>query len=767
MMLAFLPIYFVQIMVSDGYVKILNMTTATDLVKPHNQDSNGHFDRLLESLFEENSCSDLMLHRTFPRFLRVRQLFVNSRTDTYETLLVNDTDPKSGYSMCLRNNSLDPMKACVIPDGWKCDGFSSCLTDECGCGKETFRCADGSGCITIGQVCDSRPDCLDYSDECPCHAYQNCLRSINLPDGEQSEVCFRSPNCSKIENSVVNHEALLKLRDKLIWKDDDIPLRGVNNSIKIDELADCRENETLWKFHCERLHQLSFMLAYNCSEDSSIEAVYKMDAPNFPETFVFCDGVKNCKSGADEENCPQMFYCKSDEQPIPKVLTCDSISDCSDSSDECDNCKISSVFSSQTDLIGHQGMVVILMAEVLAIICLNSYALVYHVRRFKGTEGSYYLQIDIINCITLVVYDIMMAIYLLIIFWKHWQYRGEYCSHDVIWRSSFLCKIAGAIFFAASHGAFQVIVATSFCRNYQCRNVFSGRGIKHIHFLPAFVATNIFNLAMALVPLIATLKTSKWTDMFVHEFFFTNNPLIRRGKQEDIASLVSIYKSVDITQQYSTSELFEQLRNLTSDGELFSPEHITSVGLYGASSLCYPDLFSTEPAILGYKVVYMIENSIYLAVMIICYVFLVREFFRSRSEVAPEATNIQQNPVAENQDKGFYLSVKVSIVIGSQLICWLPIHGAIISSFAGLSPGGIITDIFIANILPLNAIMNPLLHSDLLTKFIPYATHKISSLTAKFHNILTCFEITTSLAAPQTTEMKEVSNSQVEPSQQG
>ena len=51
---------------------------------------------------------------------------------------------------------------CLIPGRFECDGFSNCLTDECGCGRKTtarsetqtpvFYCAQQPGCVTFPQV---------------------------------------------------------------------------------------------------------------------------------------------------------------------------------------------------------------------------------------------------------------------------------------------------------------------------------------------------------------------------------------------------------------------------------------------------------------------------------------------------------------------------------------------------------------------------------------------------------------------------------------
>ena len=724
-------------------LNIINMTTANIVTRPSFQDKNmGLTNFLIKSLFEERTCTDLVISGASFKSIRTNNLYVSPLRDKekYRSFLVNNTHPDTQYSLCLRNNSVYPEQACAIPDSWKCDGFSSCPTDECGCGRDSFKCADGLGCISLDQVCDSRPDCLDFSDECPCQQFQRCMRSIHLSDEDldisEESFCFFMPNCSKINDRIRDTEEVRMLREYFFGPtaDEERVANKIYMDISPDRLEGCKANNSIFSSHCKKLRLLTTLTVYNCTDDSSVEALYRVRNEN--EAFTFCDGIKNCKNGDDEQNCPEMFYCKSDKEPIRKELTCDSVPDCADSSDECNNCTMSSVFSSLTDLIGNRFVLTVLMAEVLLIICLNVHAFIYHGGRLMRADSSF-IKVDIIQCITLTIYDTMMGVYLIIVCVKYWEYRGEYCSRDVAWRTSPLCKIAGAISYAASHGSLQVVVAMSVCRSYQCRNVLGGRSIKLKQYLITSVLMNIFNFGMAVVPLIATFsQPSRWTEMFVHEYFFSKNPLLRRGKSQELASLVSLYRRVDlnITETYSVSELFRYLGNMTTQGQLFSPDNITSIGLYGTSSLCYPNLYSTDDAILSYKIVYIVENSIYLLVVIVCYALIARQFLKSQRAVAPPVGGNAPGEDA-SQDKGFYLSFKVSIVIASQLVCWLPVHGAIVFSFLGIPPSKTITDVFIANIVPLNAIMNPILHTDLMNGFMHSVVSKTRSIKIRLSTI--------------------------------
>ena len=725
---------------------IINMTTLKILAESIKHGQNGLVETMISQHFEEISCTDITGagQENSIKFIRDQYLTILPFSDSFKQLVENGTDPLTNYTLCSWEFEFEGMSMCTIPNDWMCDGFSSCLTDECTCGKDIFKCADGRGCVTISQVCDSRPDCLDYSDECICLDYQQCIRPmhVNLANIPASELCLRTPDCSNVKYNLMTND-LASLANKL-YRPSILPSRIIeipsdeaqNFDINPAYLEDCQKNDTIFGDHCNLIEPF-YDASYKCTDKRWIEAVYDIATVRPSETghplitFVFCDGVRNCNNGVDEKNCPYTFYCKSDGQPIPLNRTCDLITDCPDSSDECNNCETMSYFSSQTDLIASNFMASLIMVEIIGILLLNVNASFFHIKRFSASNKAT-IKVDAIQCLTLIVYDIMMSLYLTIISWKHWQFKGVYCSQDVTWRSSLLCKLAGALFYTATHGALQVAVATSICRAYICRNALTGKEIKLSVFIFLFSAMNIFNAGMATVPLIATYKISTWTSMFVHEFFFQKNPILRRGKTSDLASIVSIYKKLDhtITLQYSTTDLLAALRNMTSEGDLFSPERISSVGLYGTSSACYPDLFSREPAIIGYKVIYMIENSIYILIILISYILIVSQYYKSRARVNQDHNNEGKNRENnETIDQAFFLSCKVSILIISQLISWVPINMSIFASFTGKRLSRFTADVMIINISPLTALLNPVIHTDLFKRLMHYTKDKVFKIT--------------------------------------
>ena len=76
--------------------------------------------------------------------------------------------------------------------------------------------------------------------------------------------------------------------------------------------------------------------------------------------------------------------------------------------------------------------------------------------------------------------------------------------------------------------------------------------------------------------------------------------------------------------------------------------------------------------------------------------------------------------------------MKVAILVGSQLLCWLPVNGAIIASFFGVNIPPIINDILIGIVIPANSLINPIIHTDILNSFLSSVMEKIRSFDLGF-----------------------------------
>ena len=712
--------------------RVMNITALSKLHKRQLTDTTAMFNILYRPTFDKPSCLDFESGASLV-FIRDRYLMFSTASNTFRDIYAGNST--SNYRICMDGYKTGHHFSCIIDEDSFCDGYSSCLQDECGCDDEVFWCGDGSGCVALSQVCDSRPDCLDASDECICQSYQSCRSdvvfdyAVRVTSAFHGEDCFVKPDCSGSNITNTSRYDIVReiVKQKLLDSD-----------LLFDQtkLKECAESNSDLNHHCKNMmpvegQRVDLPNVYHCSDTALFSVVPYSNSSNKFEYRGFCDGVRNCVNGKDEQNCPNKFYCESDGRPLPLDRTCDAVPDCSDSSDECNNCTMSSYFASPTELIGSVPVLVIVVLLCLTIIPLNIYAAYFHGSRSASKVPT---KIDKILCVSLAVFDALMGVYLAIIAIKHVQYSGSYCKYDYVWRSSVVCKLAGALHFGAPHGALQITLLTSFCRYYTCRNTLTGKKIHFRWFVASFVLAMFFNVFLTVLPFIASVWPSALTDVFVHEFYFPDNPIVQRGKKADLAQIISLYQRIDIkiTEQYSVKELVAGLQNMTSSKELFSYGNIVAIGYYGTSAMCNPDIFSNEAAIFVFKLLYTGESTFYLALISVCYVHILRESLTLASAVKPDQTPADDRQEGnEKDDQNFFLTIKVTILIGTQLFCWLPVNVAIIASFFSVSIPPIIGDILIGIIIPVNSLLNPIIHTDILKSLFSKTVRQIRKFKLK------------------------------------
>ena len=133
--------------------QLINLTRLSELFADHRPSFN---DLLLSQRYERITCSDVDLERSQRRTLwREHGLVVSpihKPLETYTKLTTVGYDNETQTRACLNNKTPGALPTCFIAMTERCDGFSSCLDDECGCGEEYLRCASGGGCISVDQV---------------------------------------------------------------------------------------------------------------------------------------------------------------------------------------------------------------------------------------------------------------------------------------------------------------------------------------------------------------------------------------------------------------------------------------------------------------------------------------------------------------------------------------------------------------------------------------------------------------------------------------
>ena len=209
---------------------------------------------------------------------------------------------------------------CRVSEYSVCNGFSSCLIDECRCEQDAFNCADGVGCIAMENLCNGFKDCNDGSDECMCENTVICyIDEVKFCVPEELYCKGRLLTYSKCKSRAGEANcAGIKADDHFVGQNSPM-LELVNNYFL--KMWDQTENLT-WEEKDAYIYNNKIFLQFcvtNC--DSGYEHFCAPIDIKMPGATYFdcgdqrfyvkmiCDGNLDCDNGADERGCPGRYYC--------------------------------------------------------------------------------------------------------------------------------------------------------------------------------------------------------------------------------------------------------------------------------------------------------------------------------------------------------------------------------------------------------------------------------------------------------------------------
>ena len=607
-----------------------------------------------------------------------------------------------------------------------CDGQSDCLTDECGCGKESksdvFYCVDGSGCITWNKVCDDIQDCKDGSDECFCAGH----------------LVFYSQEIKQWGCFSKKHYCLFS--DIIVPRLNSIPnvLRDID-CVKYDPFATnpielCLDDEVMFEHYVEfqngPIELLPKYCSVNCShidgfKDGWIKYCKNIFAgilPGFPFSFVcnisdfseiyavqqLCDGKEDCRSGADEIGCPfpDRFHCNPNVTAewvhIDKM--CDSVKDCSNGADECGTCQFEALSSSEF-LIQSRIILAVTSIMGIVIIVLN---LMEGLKCYKTSCTSKIKAIDRIFLLQTFLYDGLMGLYLcsIVLAATILKVKGDYCLLEQDWRASPFCSALGVIFSVASHGSLLTIAAVSITRFLTCHS-FLTEISKRAAILASIIGAcfNIFHSIMPLLP-INTLSDTFRTAIFFKNLnenpFFDSNPV-------NLSRLIETYNKIfHLEGKHDIYEMSKRLSNITTKLEIFD---FSEIGYYGNTGLCVHNIFKDHgdhPAYRIYKILYC---TVLLALLVIVSIAYIKIVLKQRSSAQAANSNAAGSTSAA-------LTLKVALMIGFQLACWIPLIITVwYFQYITKTPASpMVFEVFALVVLPINSFLNPVFYSELYKK---------------------------------------------------
>ena len=153
-----------------------------------------------------------------------------------------------------------------------------------------------------------------------------------------------------------------------------------------------------------------------------------------------------------------------------------------------------------------------------------------------------------------------------------------------------------------------------------------------------------------------------------------------------------------------TWEILHRLQGTTSNTEIYE---YNEVSYYGNTGLCIHNIFKSNPSYFTYKILYCSFLLIILGIVSVTYIMII--FYQNK--VSGEAAGNAENASAK-------LTLKVSLMIGSELACWMPLILASMyfqyQSTGSASP--MVFEVFGLVIVPLNSLLNPLFYSGLYKK---------------------------------------------------
>eukprot|EP00116_Pleurobrachia_bachei_P010855 sb/3471117/ len=147
--------------------------------------------------------------------------------------------------------------------------------------------------------------------------------------------------------------------------------------------------------------------------------------------------------------------------------------------------------------------------------------------------------------------------------------------------------------------------------------------------------------------------------------------------------------------------VLQDLRNITSEPTIFN---YVDIGYYGNSPLCVANVFKNQASYLPYKVGYCITVTFLITILSVSYIGILVESHKTSTEAgAASAEHVQK------------LALKVSLLIGSQLVAWMSYVLTLIyfTWIDPTAPSAIVQEVFSLVVLPSNSLLNPIFYSNI------------------------------------------------------
>ena len=573
--------------------------------------------------------------------------------------------------------------------------------------KQFFDCFDNRLLILDQQVCDGVSDCYDMSDECLCYAYFDTEMCTNMFEDKNFQ-CFDIENGNPWQSFLNNNASIVTKRSKSGFVECMTKFNVSSLVAPCDGRPECRD----FSDECQCSNPPLF-----CNDSCH---------SYFPMGDRYCDGIEdpawqyinrsNCPQGFDEMICPKRFKCNATGKVSIDVLqVCDGKPDCADDSDE-SNCrtatKISSIFSSETEMIADLGIKSAFWIIGILVIAGNSYVIITTVTFLKKKRTPSSVRFHQFIILNISIADFIMGIYLIKIAFYDAAFSGTYGTVDREWRSSLKCSVIGSLAVISSEtSCFLMVVLTGF----RLKNITQAVESLTASLRPwkiCIIAAWIFSFSLGIVPMLP--QTSQY---FLHSFSYSSpfqNDTFYASKLEQFSCRISAISNTAIKftgNKFQSVQTF-LVRNFPNEAS------VKFFGYYGETSVCMPRFYVAYGESSWEFTLAMITLNFLSFVFIAVSYFII--YKHSTASSANLGTNRPNNQAATMQKR-------IARIIATDFCCWIPIC---VMAFVrlGVEFSDIAYQISAVLLLPINSAINPILFSSHSDKLIDLICHTYQRL---------------------------------------